>query len=219
MKPVRHLTIGLAIATLMISALPVHAAAPTTSYRFEITPFAAYLMGGNFQEQDGDIEFDLESSGAFGFTLNGPAGKSWPDGSWEFLYTHQATEVDTQGSFIADPLVDIDIDYYQFGGMHMLDRDNVRPFIGMALGMARFDPRPGEYRAEDFFSASLGGGVLLNANKRFGLRLEARAYATFIDSNSEIFCESDFGAASCLIVVDSSTLLQWEARAGLVFRF
>lgn len=208
------------VSALLLGALstaPAMAADPALRYAF--SPFASYAMGGNFQEQDGDLEFEVESSAAYGFTLNGPAGKNWPDGLWEFLYTHQGTEVDTQGSFVGNSLVDIDIDYYQFGGVYFFEGDRTRPFIGMTLGMSRFDPRPDEFSAEEFFAASLGGGVQLNATGRLGVRLEGRVYTTFIDSNSTIFCASDFGAASCLIVVDSSALVQWEARAGLVFRF
>ena len=212
-------TLTLIFATLYMCAGIATADAAERAGRFEITPFASYLMGGNFNEQDGDLEFDLESAGAFGFTLNGPAGRNWSDGQWEFLYAHQGTDVDTQGAFLGGSLVDIDIDYYQFGGVYLFEGESVKPFIGMTLGLSRFDPRPGEFSAEEFFAASLGGGVKLNAKGRVGVRLEGRVYTSFIDSNSSIFCESDFGAGGCLIVVDSSTLVQWEARAGIVFRF
>ena len=213
----RSLTIIIATLIACMGIATADAAEPPG--RFEFTPFASYVMGGDFDEQDGDLEFDLESAGAFGFTLNGPAGASWPDGQWEFLYTHQGTEVDTRGTFGGGSLVDIDIDYVQFGGVYLFEGESVKPFIGMTLGLSRFDPRPGEFSAEEFFAASLGGGVKLNADGRVGVRLEGRVYTSFIDSNSSIFCESDFGAANCLIIVDSSTLVQWEARVGVVFRF
>jgi hypothetical protein len=72
---------------------------------------------------------------------------------------------------------------------------------------------------ESFFSASIGGGVQLNATKRLGFRLEARAFTAFVEDDSNIFCISSGGAGGCLIQVDARTLTQWEARAGLVFRF
>ena len=49
--------------------------------------------------------------------------------------------------------------------------------------------------------------------------LEARAFTTFIDDGSAIFCSSINGSGSCLIRVEGNLLTQWEARAGLVFRF
>ena len=46
-------------------------AAQSAPFRFEITPFAAYRVGGDFTEQDGSTEFELDESSAYGFTING----------------------------------------------------------------------------------------------------------------------------------------------------
>lgn len=200
-------------------AQPSFAQEPQKAYRFELTPFAGFRVGGDFEEMDGDGELDVDDSSAFGIMLNGPAGREWPDGLWEFIYARQQTEASTLNLIPEDPRLDMDIEYFQFGGIYLFDRDNVRPFIAMTLGMSRFDPGTGGYDAENFFSASFGAGVQLNALKQFGFRLEARAYTTFIDSDSEFFCYSDLGIGGCLIQVESSVLTQWEARAGLVYRF
>jgi len=186
------------------------------SFKFEIAPFAAYRIGGQFDEMDGDAEFELHESSAQGIMLNVRAN---PNGQWEMLYARQNTEVDTQGLFITDPVFDLDVEYFHLGGTYLFDGDNVRPFIVMTLGLSHFSPQPVEFDAESFFSASFGGGVQLNATGRIGLRLEARAFTTLVDNDSAIFCNSVGGAGGCLIQVDGTTLTQWEARAGLVFRF
>ena len=59
----------------------------------------------------------------------------------------------------------------------------------------------------------------LNATGRLGARLEGRVFSTFVDSESSFFCSSAGGAGACLIQLDGTVLTQWEARAGLVFRF
>ena len=51
------------------------------------------------------------------------------------------------------------------------------------------------------------------------MRLEVRAFTTFVDSDSDIFCQSDAAGGACLILTEADTLTQWEARAGLVLRF
>jgi hypothetical protein len=89
----------------------------------------------------------------------------------------------------------------------------------MTFGVTNFDPQVSEFSSENFFSTSFGGGVQLNASERFGLRLEGRVYGTFLEDDSSIFCQSIGGAGSCLIQVDATVLTQWEARAGVVFRF
>ena len=203
----------------MLAAATLHSspiAAQGSSFNVEITPYAAYRMGGQFEEEGGSGEFELNDSNAFGIMANFRANHN---GQYEVLYGRQETEVDTQGLFVNDPLIDLDVEYFQFGGTYLFDGGNVRPFIALTLGVTHFDPQPAEFGSENFFSTSFGGGVQLNATKSFGVRIEGRVFTTFLDNDSTIFCESIGGAGACLIQVDSTILTQWEARAGLVFRF
>ena len=213
MKQLRN---SVAALTLGVISAASPAAAQQNMYTFEITPFAAYRIGGQFDDEDVGGKFELNESSAHGIMLNGHVRT---DGQWEFLYARQNTEVDTQGLFASSPLVDLDVDYYQLGGTYLFNERSVRPFIAMTLGVTRFDPQPAEFSAESFFSASFGAGIQVNATKRIGLRLEGRVFATFLDDDSTIFCSSIDGFGACLIQVEGTLLTQWEARAGLVFRF
>ncbi|MGB5164419.1 MAG: hypothetical protein WBN61_04120 [Woeseiaceae bacterium] len=204
--------------SLLMCAL--FAAPPTLaddrSYKFEITPFAAYRTGGQFDELDGSAEFELDESNAFGLLLNGSVR---PDAQWEFLYAKQDTQVDTQGLLVGDPVADLSVEYYQFGGTLLFTGDKVRPFIALTLGMSRFDPEPAEFNAENFFSGSFGAGLQLMSTQRIGLRLEGRVYGTFVDDNSRIFCGSGPSGGGCLVEIEGSVVTQWEARAGVIVRF
>ncbi len=208
------------ISWAMIAAVSLchttSAAAQDKLFKFEITPFAAYRIGGQFDEKDGDGQFELNESDAQGITLNVLAN---PNGQWELFYARQDTEVDTQGLFVNDPLIDLDVEYLQIGGTYLFDGEDTRPFIALTLGVTHFDPQPAEFGSESYFSASFGGGIQLNASKRIGVRIEGRVFTTLIESDSDIFCSSTDGVGACLIQVDGTTLTQWEARAGLVFRF
>jgi hypothetical protein len=192
------------------------AAEQDESFRFEITPYAAYRMGGSFDEKDGSGRVELNDSSATGILFNIEANAN---GQYELLYARQRTDADTQGFLVNDPIIDIDVEHFHFGGTYLFDGDNMRPFIALTLGVSQFDPELPGSDSESFFSASFGGGVQLNASRRLGVRLEARAFTTFVDDDSNIFCSSIDGAGACLIRVDARTLTQWEARAGLVFRF
>jgi len=192
------------------------AAAQDEPLKFEITPFTAYRIGGQFDEKDGDGQFELNETDAQGIMLNVLAN---PNGQYELLYARQDTEVDTQGLFATDPILDLDVEYFQFGGTYLFDGENTRPFIALTLGVTHFDPQPAEFDSESYFSASFGGGVQLNATKRIGVRIEGRVFTTLIESDSDIFCSSAGGTGTCLIQVDGTALTQWEARVGLVFRF
>ncbi|MDH3432073.1 MAG: porin family protein [Gammaproteobacteria bacterium] len=205
--------LGFAVA---ISLCTPAAAEPDESFRFEITPYAAYRMGGSFDEQDGAGRVDLNDSSAEGILFNIEANLN---GQYQLLYARQRTDADTLGFLVNDPTIDMDIEHIHFGGTYLFGGDNMRPFIALTLGVSQFDPELPGTDSESFFSASFGGGVQLNASKRLGVRLEALAFTTFVDDDSNIFCSSIDGAGTCLIRVDARTLTQWEARAGLVFRF
>jgi len=197
-------------------------------FKFEVTPFAAYRVGGSFDEENGDGRVDLNDSSAQGIMFNIKAN---PNGQYELLYARQSTDANTTGLLVNDSIIDLDVEYFQFGGTYLFDGETTRPFLALTAGMSRFDPGivgagmsrfdPGIVGSgsESFFSASLGGGVQLNATGRLGVRLEARVFTTFVDDDSNIFCASEEGTGSCLILVDAKILTQWEARAGLVFRF
>lgn len=184
--------------------------------RFELTPYVGYRMGGSFSDDATDIELDIEDSAAQGFIVNGRVRSNT---QWEVLYGRQSTEIETGGLFSNDPLLDFDVEYMHFGGTYLFDGEWVRPFMALTIGVTHADPGDRSFGSENFFSASIGGGWNLAATNRIGVRLEMRAFMTFVDNDSRLFCESDAGAAGCLILIDSNTLTQWEARAGLTWRF
>lgn len=183
---------------------------------FEITPLIAYRTGGSFDEKDGPGRVEINDSSAEGILFNITAN---PNGQYELLYARQRTDADTSGFFNNDPTIDLDVEYIQFGGTYLFDGDKARPFIALTVGLSLFDPDLTGTDSESFFSASFGGGVQLRPRERLGIRLGARVFTTFVDDDSAIFCTSVDGSGSCLIQVDARTLSQWEARAGLVFRF
>ena len=192
------------------------ATAQQSNFKFELTPFAAYRVGGSFEEKDGDGRVELNDSNAQGIMFNIKAN---PNGQYELLYSRQSTDARTEGFLVNDPTIDLDVETFHFGGTYLFDGENTRPFLALTLGMTQFDPGITDSVSESFFSASLGGGVQLNATKRLGIRLEVRAFSTFVEDDSNIFCVSSADAGGCLIRVDGRLLTQWEARAGLVFRF
>ena len=214
-----NVSIGMAstAAAVFMSLFPAAPlAAQEQPFKFELTPFAAYRIGGDFEEKDGAGQVELNDSNAQGIMFNIKAN---PNGQYELLYSRQNTDADTVGFLLNDPTIGLDVETFHFGGTYLFDGENTRPFLALTLGITQFDPGITDSGSESFFSASLGGGVQLNTTKRLGVRLEARVFTTFVEDDSNIFCASSGGNGACLIQVDARTLTQWEARAGLVFRF
>ena len=205
-----------AITTLAIICICPGATAQSHRPAIEVTPYIAYRTGGQFDGQQNSGELEIGDSSAFGIIVNGYVQYNT---QWEFFFAKQGADLDTQGLFADNPVFDIDVEYYQLGGTYQFESDYFRPFFALTLGMSRFKPDAEGFGSENFFSASAGLGLQLNATKNIGVRLEGRVYTSFIESDSDIFCRSAVGQGSCLILLEGTTLTQWEARAGVVFRF
>jgi hypothetical protein len=201
-------------ATLILTSLP--ATAQESPGKFEITPYAAYRGGGDFEEKEGLTEFELEESNAWGLILNGTVEANT---QWEVLYASQSTSVDITGAIPDEPDFDLDLEYLHIGGTYLFDGDRVQPFMAATIGASRFKPRPSGFSSETFVSGSIGGGWKISLGNSLALRVEARGYATLVDNDSLLFCESSDAGGVCLLVLEGSFFTQWEARAGLTFRF
>ena len=200
--------------TTALLCLILAAPASGDETRFEITPFAAYRVSGTFDDADSDNQLELQESSAWGLVLNGQVETNT---EWELLYARQSTDAEPSG--LAGPgLFDIDIDYLHLGGTYLFDGERARPFIALTAGATRFEPNLPGFDAHTYFSMSLGAGWKFRLAEQVGLRFEARGFATLMDSNNRLFCESD-GGGSCLIVIEGRLLTQWEARAGIALRF
>ena len=65
-------------------------------------------------------------------------------------------------------------------------------------------------------SANIGFGYMVPIAPGLGLRLEARGYATFINSSGGMFCK---GGSGCAVSIKGDTLYQGEGLIGLTARF
>ncbi len=186
-------------------------------YSFEVTPFVGYRIGGTFEDDNSDAEFELDDSSSFGLVMNLRAEDNT---QWELVYSHQNTDLDSSGLLTpSDPVLSMDVDYLQLGGTYLWEGDLARPFMVATMGLAHFDPDDSDFNSETYFSFSIGGGWKVFPTQRFGLRLEGRFYGSLIESDSSIFCESISGSSRCLISTSGTVLWQWEMMAGAVFRF
>jgi opacity protein-like surface antigen len=187
-------------------------------YQWEVTPFAGYRMGGDFDLEDatgaaaGDA--DLENHGSFAVAANLKLDETT---AYELFYSRQET-----GLKDSSPLapLDLDVEYLHLGGTLVLNEElPVIPYMGGGLGITRISPQGGTGSEDTRFSVSLSGGLRLPVTERIGVRLEARGYLTFINSDSEFFCASGSFGGVCSVRVRGSTLVQFELLAGASFAF
>lgn len=179
---------------------------------FEITPFAGYRFGGQFDNPATSDNVDIEESPTFGIAIDAVYR---PDQAIQVFYSRQSTEVrDTT------PRFDVDIEYFQVGGVATfpLEAQDWVPYAVGTIGAVRFTPGRGGIDDETRFAMTFGGGVQYFFTPRLGLRLEGRGYFTFFDTDADVFCVSN-GGATCLLRTSGNLFWQLEAQAGLTFRF
>lgn len=215
--------VGAAVACMVTAPI----AAQDSPFRFEITPYAAYRIGGELEPQaepnginaGENQDFELREGYAHGLMLDIGTGAGATQ--WEVLYAHQDTALETHPSFVREPTLDIDVTYLQFGGTYIFqdNEESIAPFIALTAGLTRFEPGLDDMDAENYFSWSLGGGVQLRADRRVGVRLEARVFGSLIDDNSALFCVSSAEQSACALFIEGKQLYQLEARVGVVARF
>ena len=208
---------GLALAACCYLTSGTAAAQEQPAPRFELTPYAGYRIGGEFENQNGGANFKLDEGSSEGLIFNIVARDV--NTQWEVLYSHQRTELATQFSFDPAERLGIEVEYFQFGGTYLFDGEDTRPFVALTAGVTHFSPQPSGIDSESYFSGSFGGGVQLRKTKRVGVRFEARVFATFVNTDGTLFCHSGPQGGACAITIHGTALYQWEGSAGVVFRF
>lgn len=206
----RHRTALLAAALTCITH-SAYAAGPAPAA--ELTPLIGYRSGGSFEDRTTGATLDLDEGANQGliFNLDHDA-----DTQWEILYSRQDSELALAQPFQGLTSVDVDIQYFSFGGayiFHDAAHPGVKPFIAAGIGMMHMSPDGLDTETKPMLS--LGAGYKFFLTENVGIRIEARAYATALESDAEIFC----GNGACIARVESEGFWQYEANAGMNLRF
>jgi opacity protein-like surface antigen len=203
-----HLFVGILITGMAVTS-PVWAA------DFEVTPFAGYTMGGDFQDAETGQSLSFNDTSSYGIMLDfRQAGDS---DSWIEVYlSRQQTKLKAdQGLFVGNPLLDVDIEYYHLGGTYGQSTGKIRPFVVGTFGATHMVPQGTGLNSETKFSLSLGGGVKLYLTEHVGLRLDARWFGTLFNGSGGVFCSN----GACLVTVQGDVLSQYTANAGIILAF
>jgi opacity protein-like surface antigen len=202
----------LSAAALLLSSVlfPVKAEAERG---LEITPYAGYAAGGNFEDNTTGADLDVMEGGSFGLVLGVP---DTPETRYELFYGFQRTKVTGGGTFGGDTLFDLDIHYLHLGGTYMFTGDTVRPFLSGGLGATHFAPHGSGMNRKIYFSLSLGGGVKIPISGHVGLRFEGRGFLTILPDAADVFCVSS-GGAVCGVMVRGDVLGQLLLMTGVTF--
>lgn len=193
-------------------AAPAQASENDDDYKlYEISVLGGYMAGGEFEDATTGVERDLDEGTSFGIIADF-AAESWRH--YELLYTQLGSEVEGDTPF------DMDVQYLQIGGIvsHPTATRAI-PFFGLTVGAARFSPDAPGLDDETKLAFSAGGGLRIPITEHFGVRFDARAFVTILDSDGDLFCVSTGAQATCNIRAKSDTFLQYATSLGVTFAF
>jgi Outer membrane protein beta-barrel domain len=178
---------------------------------FEITPFLGGMGGGSFEDPVDGSSRDLDAAPVFGVIFDA-ATEYWRH--YEVLYARQSTSL----TGVTEP--DLDVQYLQFGGIVSYPEAlRIIPFFGMTLGAAFLSPDEPGLKDETELAFSVGTGVRVPITEHIGVRLDARAFITLLDTEGDVFCASTEGTGTCRIKAKSDTLVQYSAALGVIVAF
>lgn len=207
---------------LLFVALMMPALSIAQEANVELTPFVGARFGGTYEAELASVEpveYEMEDSASFGLIVN---WRHSGNTQWEVIYSQQASEANYLGPEdpnAPDPVVDVDIHVLQLGGIYEFEGQRAIPYLAATLGGTHIRTESADSQDDTFFSGSIGVGVRLMPSSRVGVRLEARGYATLLDSDSRIFCSTGPEANTCAVALEGNALNQFEVFAGLSFRF
>jgi opacity protein-like surface antigen len=204
-----------AVIVLLLSGLAVPlAGAAAAEPRFDITPFAAYRISGEFRAGSEQV---TDPDDGNGWGLSAGLYRD-PVSYYELLYSRRSADIGGD-----DPALrgaDVRIEYLHFGGTLLFPQPRGEiGFVSGTLGLTRLEASEPGYDTENKFSVSFGGGVRFPLTSQLHATLGVRGYLTFADSDTGLVCVSDGGQASCLIRSSGSTFWEIEGLAGVSFRF
>lgn len=201
---------------LLVVLLLMPALASAQESGVEITPFVGYRFGGTFESEEPVAEYEMQDSSSFGLLVN---FRHKANTQWEILYSQQSSTADYSGAAGPDPEVDVDTHVLQLGGTYLFDSERAQPYLAATIGGTHIRTESTTSQDDTFFSGSIGIGVKFMPSPRIGIRLEARAYGTLVDSDSRLFCSTGPDQNICAVQVEGTLLSQFETFAGVTFRF
>ena len=180
---------------------------------FEVTPYLGYRFGGSFKLIDTGTQADVNSHVSYALALDLSTNEAT---QYELFYSRQSTTISGQSLAPSD----MTVEYLHIGGTVLLENwQHFLPYLIGGAGVTRFSPDAPLGHNSTYFSASLGAGLRIPFNPHFSLRLEARGFATILNSNGAIFCRSDQSGGVCRIHERGSSFIQGDLLAGVAYTF
>ncbi len=185
--------------------------------KFEISPFGGYMFGGRIRFYEGELR--INDNANFGVALS---TEIRPGFQFELSWSQMQSNASFRPNYGYEDFAgdfDVNVNYFQAGGIWEMDKGKIHPYGLFSLGTTWFDAR--EKNIDDVwrFSIALGGGAKVWFSDHVGIRLQGRFLVPMYFSGGGIFCGIGTGGSSCGVSLGAgSTILEGDLTAGLMFK-
>ena len=184
--------------------------------RIEISPTIGYLWGGNLWEVSDGSTLSVGDHLDYGLRVGWVASKRW---TFEFDWTRVPTKLVFRNPLEPEPPISLDIDYLTPRIAYNFLTGAIRPYVAGGLGGAIFDMPSG---SDGYFTATFATGVKAFFTPNFGVRIEARGFATGVGDPPLGFPCNEFVPGSDPVESVSCAhgwILNGDVTAGIVVAF
>jgi hypothetical protein len=187
--------------------------------RFELGAYGGYQFGGSAEGESGAsrVRADIESAPIYGAMIDVAVRR----GAFaELSYSRSPTVLQLRQPDGEVYRYDILIQYFQLGGLlefRTPSADWLRPIFGGTFGATVFTANDDRASYEEWrASILLEAGAKIRLTHFLGLRVQVRGGATFLPSDSALFCASSVG---CAYAFTGTAILNGEVGGGAYLSF
>ncbi len=184
------------------------------------TLFGGGRTGGEVEIEESSAAYKADDSASFGLIWNTEHSRNT---EWEVYFSRQDTEFKLSDPLVVVPTIDLEMYTLQLGGTYIFDdrfiSDSVQPYLAMTVGGTHVKSDADAGDSDTFFSGSIGLGLKFRPGERLGFRLEGRVHGLLVKESSKLFCSVGPEENVCAVEVKGDMLGQFEAFAGVTYRF
>lgn len=173
------------------------------------TAFGGYSVSEGIENDTTGERARVKSGGAFGVAFDYDLDSSR---QLQLFYGQQGTSLHPGGGLSR---FDFDVRYFHLGGTYFFNGPiGSGPYAVGGLGATHFSPNLSGLRSETRASMNVGFGYMWPIGSAIGVRAEARAFFTLLNSSGGLFC-----SGGCTVLLSGDAFVQGQAMLGLTARF
>lgn len=176
-----------------------------------LTVYAGYRFGGGFTDTATGKTWELTEGPSFAVAADFGIDRKT---QWELFVSHRNSSLKASGFSPAADNIGLGITYYHVGGTYFFDEVGKGGYMVGGLGLTNFSPNGSGLTSETRGSLNIGIGFMAPLGQHLAVKVEARGYATLVDSSGGFFC-----SGGCVVQIKGTTITQGEVMAGITARF